>query len=207
MQYMWVYRLLHRQPIAWCCPRSSFIAASRLRIQISAQPFAMAFFIVLLMYPFELLGSKLLWWTLHDTDPYVQDRVYNVPISTIAHLYLYSFAYHWAYTAIRECVISFCAAISMAHHDLVGCISSISVTMKKPFDAIRLVWCGLSCSLCFWEVCSWQCFTVWSCLYSKFIHRWASCFSCDHNPLNQSIGVGDNNSWNKPSIRLHFRRP
>ncbi|CCI41442.1 unnamed protein product [Albugo candida] len=54
------------------------------------------------MYPFELLGSKLLWWTLHDTDPYVQDRVYNVPISTIAHLYLYSFAYHWAYTAIRE---------------------------------------------------------------------------------------------------------
>nr|CCA23800.1 conserved hypothetical protein [Albugo laibachii Nc14] len=80
----------------------SFVATSRLRIQISAQPFAMACFVVLLVYPFELMGVKFLWWTLHDTDPYVQDRVYNVPISIITNLYAFSLANQWAFIAMRE---------------------------------------------------------------------------------------------------------
>ncbi|ETV93883.1 hypothetical protein, variant [Aphanomyces invadans] len=41
-----------------------------------------------LVFPAELLGSKLLWWTWHDTDPTVEDRFLNVPYSILAsHAY------------------------------------------------------------------------------------------------------------------------
>ena len=29
--------------------------------------------------PYDIMGIKLLWWTWHDTDPNIYDRMYWVP--------------------------------------------------------------------------------------------------------------------------------
>lgn len=35
--------------------------------------------VVLIDIPFDIMGIKLLWWTWHDTDPNVFDRMFWVP--------------------------------------------------------------------------------------------------------------------------------
>ena len=35
--------------------------------------------VVLLDIPFDIVGVKQLFWTWHDTNPYIYDRHYNVP--------------------------------------------------------------------------------------------------------------------------------
>ena len=35
--------------------------------------------VVLIDIPFDIMGIKLLWWTWHDTDPNLFDRMYWVP--------------------------------------------------------------------------------------------------------------------------------
>ncbi|VDK49918.1 unnamed protein product, partial [Cylicostephanus goldi] len=42
---------------------------------------------VMLQLPFRLLGTKLLWWTWHDTDPTIKDRMFWTPWSS---LYFYA---------------------------------------------------------------------------------------------------------------------
>ena len=35
--------------------------------------------VVLLDIPFDIVGIKQLFWTWHDTNPYIYDRYYHVP--------------------------------------------------------------------------------------------------------------------------------
>ncbi|CAJ0601457.1 unnamed protein product [Cylicocyclus nassatus] len=42
---------------------------------------------VMLQLPFRMLGTKLLWWTWHDTDPTIEDRMFWTPWSS---LYFYA---------------------------------------------------------------------------------------------------------------------
>ena len=57
------------------------MAASRLKLSLWSEPFAVALGDLLLDIPFDILGIKLLWWTWHDTDPNIFDRSYNVPLT------------------------------------------------------------------------------------------------------------------------------
>ncbi|XP_031574568.1 uncharacterized protein LOC116308317 [Actinia tenebrosa] len=63
------------------------IAVSKLKLPFSAEPFAVGLADVLLDFPFDIMGIKLLWWTWHDTDPNIFDRHYWVPwTSYIFHM-------------------------------------------------------------------------------------------------------------------------
>lgn len=67
------------------------VAVSKLRLPFSAEPLAVGLADVLLDFPFDIMGIKLLWWTWHDTDPNIFDRHYHVPwTSYIFHM---SFAF------------------------------------------------------------------------------------------------------------------
>ena len=45
----------------------------------NARPFAAGLGEVLMDFPYDVMGIKLLWWTWHDTDSNIFDRTYNVP--------------------------------------------------------------------------------------------------------------------------------
>lgn len=68
--------------------RRAFVTTSRLRIDPFLQPFAMGSLMVMLAFPFELLGTKFLWWTWHDSDPLLADRLMGVP----CHVLFYYFS-------------------------------------------------------------------------------------------------------------------
>ncbi|KAK2160483.1 hypothetical protein LSH36_132g01073 [Paralvinella palmiformis] len=55
------------------------VAVARLRLSRWAEPFAVGLAVVLIDIPFDIMGIKLLWWTWHDTDPNLFDRMYWVP--------------------------------------------------------------------------------------------------------------------------------
>lgn len=62
-------------------------AVDRLGLAFVAQPFAAALADLIIDFPFDIMGVKLLWWTWHDTDPNVFDRSYSVPwTSYIFHM-------------------------------------------------------------------------------------------------------------------------
>jgi hypothetical protein len=39
--------------------------------------------VLLLKIPFQIIGSKLLWWTWHINDPIFADKIYGVPWTEI----------------------------------------------------------------------------------------------------------------------------
>lgn len=59
--------------------------------------------LVLLAFPFELLGTKFLWWTWHDTDPLLTDRVYGVPFHVLFYHLCFGFAFNAAHHSLRRC--------------------------------------------------------------------------------------------------------
>lgn len=48
---------------------------------------------LLLDLPFQLLGTKFLWWTWHDTDPYLESRFYNVPWAVALSHFLFALSF------------------------------------------------------------------------------------------------------------------
>ncbi|KAG7397165.1 hypothetical protein PHYBOEH_001159 [Phytophthora boehmeriae] len=80
----------------------AFVAVSRLRIDPFFQPFAMGSLVVLLVFPFELLGSKFLWWTWHDTDPMLADRLMGVPCHALFYYYFFAFGFLSAHHVLRS---------------------------------------------------------------------------------------------------------
>jgi hypothetical protein len=63
----------------------SFVAVSRLRISIWIKPIAMGMLVL-----FELLGSKYIWWTWHDTDPLLKDRWLGIPFHVMYHHFCFA---------------------------------------------------------------------------------------------------------------------
>ena len=80
----------------------AFVATSRLRIDVLFQPFAMGTFVVLLALPVELLGAKFLWWTWHDTDPLLADRLLGVPCHALFYYYYFAFAFSCVHHVLRR---------------------------------------------------------------------------------------------------------
>lgn len=65
-------------------------AVGRLKLNLLSHVFAVGMADVLIDFPFDIMGIKLLWWTWHDTDPNIFDRHYNVPWTS--YLYHMTFA-------------------------------------------------------------------------------------------------------------------
>ncbi|KAI9911796.1 hypothetical protein PsorP6_008733 [Peronosclerospora sorghi] len=80
----------------------AFVATLRLRIDPFIQPFAMGSLMVMLVFPFELLGTKLLWWTWHDTDPLLADRLMGVPCHALFYTYFFGFAFVCVHHILRS---------------------------------------------------------------------------------------------------------
>jgi hypothetical protein len=93
----------------------AFVATSRLRIDPFIQPFAMGALLVALVFPFELLGAKFLWWTWHDTDPLLITRVYGVPVHALFYHFFFGFAFNAAHHTLRRLSAS---AVSCRRYDL-----------------------------------------------------------------------------------------
>lgn len=68
----------------------AYIAASRLKLPWWAEPFAVGLFDVLIDFPYDIMGIKMVWWTWHDTDPNLFDRHYWVPWTS----YFFHMAFH-----------------------------------------------------------------------------------------------------------------
>jgi hypothetical protein len=57
--------------------------------------------VILLLLPFEIFGAKFLWWTWHDTDPLLADRVYGVPYYLLFYHFFFSFSFVVAHHIFR----------------------------------------------------------------------------------------------------------
>lgn len=48
--------------------------------------FAAGLALLLLDFPFEIVGLKQIFWTYHDTDPFVAERTHSAPFVTYYYL-------------------------------------------------------------------------------------------------------------------------
>uniref|UniRef100_A0A9J2PDY5 Intimal thickness related receptor IRP domain-containing protein n=1 Tax=Ascaris lumbricoides TaxID=6252 RepID=A0A9J2PDY5_ASCLU len=62
---------------------SSYVMARRLRLPLWAEGPAVGLLVVVISFPLQVIGVKLLWWQWHDSDPSMTDRIYSVPWSML----------------------------------------------------------------------------------------------------------------------------
>jgi hypothetical protein len=55
------------------------VTAERLQLWENIQPFFVALGDVMIDFPYDIMGIKLLWWTWHDSDGNIYERSYWVP--------------------------------------------------------------------------------------------------------------------------------
>jgi hypothetical protein len=66
---------------------------------------------ILIYEPFDIIGAKFLWWTWHDTDAAVRERILGVPIGSTMWVITFSCCYSWILGwAIQNRQHSFAAA-------------------------------------------------------------------------------------------------
>ena len=53
------------------------------------EPFVVGLLDVIVDFPFDVMGVKLLWWTWHESDPNIYDRTYFVPWTRFVKIYLF----------------------------------------------------------------------------------------------------------------------
>ncbi|PIO76613.1 hypothetical protein TELCIR_01299 [Teladorsagia circumcincta] len=56
------------------CGYTAYVLVRRMRLPLWAEGPAVGLSSVMLLIPYRILGTKLLWWTWHDTDPTIKDR-------------------------------------------------------------------------------------------------------------------------------------
>ncbi|TDH69036.1 hypothetical protein CCR75_004755 [Bremia lactucae] len=100
-QHMPLYTILLQAQLYYM----AFVATSRLRIDPFIQPFAMGLLMLLLAFPFELLGTKFLWWTWHDTDPLLAVRLIGVPCHALFYTYFFAIAFLGVHHILRSTLI------------------------------------------------------------------------------------------------------
>ena len=98
--WMWFGK---REPFHIICLYPGFIytatvAVSRLNIVENARPFAAGLGEVLMDFPYDVMGIKLLWWTWHDTDTNIYDRTYSVPWTS----YFFHMSFGMAFTFLLQ---------------------------------------------------------------------------------------------------------
>ena len=98
--WMWFGK---REPFHIICLYPGFIypatiAVSRLNMVENARPFAAGLGEVLMDFPYDVMGIKLLWWTWHDTDSNIFDRTYSVPWTS----YFFHMSFGMAFTFLLQ---------------------------------------------------------------------------------------------------------
>jgi len=98
--WMWFGK---REPFHIICLYPGFIypatiAASRLNVVENVRPFVAGLGEVLMDFPYDVMGIKLLWWTWHDTDTNIYDRTYNVPWTS----YFFHMSFGMAFTFLLQ---------------------------------------------------------------------------------------------------------
>lgn len=104
-------------------------AVERLRLTSLAHPLAVALADVVMDFPYDIVGIKLLWWTWHDTDPNIFDRHYSVPWT--------SYLFHMTFAS------SLSFLFNMTWNNIVGDIQRLTWFQK----ALRLSCCFVLVSL------------------------------------------------------------
>lgn len=109
---------------------TSYVHARRMRLPWWAEGPAVGLSSVMLLLPYRIFGTKLLWWTWHDTDPTISDRMLWTPWSTF---YFYA-----------VCMCSFVWILHTSRHFL---LEKDYDWMKFPRELICSALAGL---LSFW---------------------------------------------------------
>ncbi|XGW23163.1 hypothetical protein V3C99_005423 [Haemonchus contortus] len=109
---------------------TAYVLVSRMRLPWIAEGPAVGLSSAMLLIPYRILGTKLVWWTWHDTDPTIKDRMFWVPWSL---LYFYA-----------ACMCSFVWIIHLSRHLL---LEREYDWMKFPRELLCSVLAG---TLSFW---------------------------------------------------------
>jgi len=82
------------------------IAAKKLRLPWWAEGPAVGLGAVLLDIPYDIMGIKLLWWTWHDTDPNIYDRMYWVPWTSYYFHASFACSFTWMLKLSRKVLLT-----------------------------------------------------------------------------------------------------
>ncbi|VDO76216.1 unnamed protein product [Onchocerca flexuosa] len=63
---------------------TSYIIVKRIRLQWWGEAAANGLLVLLLSLPLQVMGTKLLWWQWHDSDPRLVSTFYSVPLVVLA---------------------------------------------------------------------------------------------------------------------------
>jgi len=85
---------------------TSNIAAKKLQLPWWAEGPAVGLGTVLLDIPYDIMGIKLLWWTWHDTDPNVYDRMYWVPWTSFYYHSSFACSFNWMLRLARNLLLT-----------------------------------------------------------------------------------------------------
>ncbi|VDM45996.1 unnamed protein product [Toxocara canis] len=126
---------------------TSYVMARRMRLPLWAEGPAVGLLVVLISFPLQLMGVKLLWWQWHDSDPSMADRIYSIPWNMLffdasvgcsfawtLHLFrrfLLPHKYDWMLCVKRIFLLS--DAFANTCQSSATCISTDSVSSPKPY--------------------------------------------------------------------------
>jgi hypothetical protein len=82
------------------------IAAKRLRLPWWAEGCAAGLGVVLIDLPYDIIGVKMLWWSWHDTDPNVADRMYHVPWTSYYFHAAFCCSFTWLLNGSRKLLLT-----------------------------------------------------------------------------------------------------
>ncbi|VDN06966.1 unnamed protein product [Thelazia callipaeda] len=60
---------------------TSYVLVKRISLQWWGEAALNGIFVLVLSLPFQIMGTKLLWWQWHDTDPRLANTFYSVPVA------------------------------------------------------------------------------------------------------------------------------
>ncbi|XP_065910438.1 uncharacterized protein [Dysidea avara] len=58
---------------------TEIVCISRLKLSPLVEPFLIGLVDVMIDFPYDVMGIKMMWWTWHESDPNIYDRTYFVP--------------------------------------------------------------------------------------------------------------------------------
>ncbi|XP_054714678.1 uncharacterized protein LOC129224275 [Uloborus diversus] len=108
------------------------VAVSRLKLPLWSEIFAVGIATVVLDFPWDVLGIKLLWWSFHDTDPNINERFYWVPWT--------SFFFFGATTSSLTFCLHFFRRLATGNkkYEASGCFTEFGCSLASGLLAIPL---------------------------------------------------------------------
>ncbi|CAD5118938.1 DgyrCDS7613 [Dimorphilus gyrociliatus] len=78
------------------------MAVKRMRLPRWSESLAVGLAVVCIDLPYDITGVKLLWWTWHDTDPNVYDRMYYVPWTSYIFHASFAFSFNTVFNGLPK---------------------------------------------------------------------------------------------------------